>query len=66
MAVVLWALAGSGPEHEAKVDTPQAGGATEEGAERKETEKESSEEKNEPSETQSVDLEDKVCTPISD
>lgn len=61
MAIVLWTLAGSGPEHEAKVKTSQAGGATGEETEKKEAEEESSEERNEPSEAQSLDLEDKVC-----
>ena len=61
MAIVLWTLAGSGPEQEPKSETPKEGMATEEESGQKETEAESSEERNDANETQSLDLEDKVC-----
>ena len=61
MAITLWTLAGTGPEHEPKVDTPQVGGATEEGSEQGETEVESTEEKSEPYEADKVEVDDKVC-----
>ena len=61
MAIVLWALAWTGPEHDTKVENPQEASTTEEGDEKKEIKEESSEERNGPSETQSIDLEDKVC-----
>ena len=58
---MLWALAATGREHEGKVENLQVDGATEEEDEKKEIKEESSEERNGTSETQSVDLEDKVC-----
>ena len=61
MAITLWTLAGTGPEHEPKADTPQVGGATEEGSEQGETGVESTEEKSEPYEAEKVEVEDKVC-----
>ena len=61
MAITLWTLAGTGPEHEPKADTPQEGGATEEGSEQGETEVESTEEKSEPYEADKVEVGDKVC-----
>ena len=61
MAITLWTLAGTGPEHEPKADTPQVGGATEEGSEQGETGVESAEEKSEPYEAEKVEVEDKVC-----
>lgn len=61
MAIVLWTLAGSGPEQEPKSETPKEGMATEEESGQKETEVESNEERNDANETQSLDLEDKVA-----
>ena len=61
MAITLWTLAGTGPEHEPKADTPQVGGATEEGSEQGDTGVESAEEKSEPYEAEKVEVEDKVC-----
>ena len=61
MAITLWTLAGTGPEHEPKADTSQVGGATEDGSEQGETVVESAEEKSEPYEADKVEVEDKVC-----
>ena len=61
MAITLWTLVGTGPEHEPKVDTPQVGGATEERSEQGETGVESAEEKSKPYEAEKVEVEDKVC-----
>ena len=61
MAITLWTLAGTGPEREPKADTPQVGGATEEGSEPGETGAESAQEKSEPYEAEKVEVEDKVC-----
>ena len=61
MAITLWTLAGTGPEHEPKADTPQVSGATEEGSEQGDTGVESAEEKSEPYEAEKVEVEDKVC-----
>ena len=61
MAITLWTLAGTGPEHEPKADTPQVGGATEEGFEQGESGVESAEEKSDPYGAEKVEVEDKVC-----
>lgn len=60
MAIVQWTLAGTGPEHEAKGETSQMGGATGREGGKKEFEEESIGQRSGPSETQTIDLEDKV------
>ena len=56
MSIVLWTLAGSAPESESKVDTSQAGGASEEESGVKKAVSESGEGKDK----EAPDLEDKV------
>lgn len=60
MAIVQWTLAGTGPEHEAKGEASQMGGVTGREGGKKESGEESIGQRSGPSETQTIDLEDKV------
>ena len=65
MAIVLWTLAGTGPENGSKGDTSQEGGASEEEPEEKKSDQESPEEGKATTGKEMADLEDKVCGTIT-